>query len=365
MSQRTTTTAIRQYIVDYVQDHPSDIVRVTAERFGISRQAVNRHIHALEESGTLESDGKTRSRTYSLKVLSDTTLTLPIAGLEEHVPWQNSIRPKLEGVPKNVVDICYYGFTEMLNNAIDHSGSEYVRIDCQMMADFVDLKVSDSGIGIFRKIKEAFNLPDELEAIKQLAKGKLTTDPARHTGEGIFFTSRMFDRFIIMSGDVYFSHLVPDNNWLIEDADDPIPGTYVRMTISTRSGRDIKQVFDSFTVEEEDFGFSKTRIPVSLLQYGADNLVSRSQAKRVLSRFEMFKEVILDFDGVPLIGQAFADEIFRVFQTGHPEVSVRSIHANPFVNSMIQRAVLKRESEATDKLRTRLDDSPHDTSENT
>jgi len=39
-----------------------------------------------------------------------------------------------------------------------------------------------------------------------LAKGKLTTDPKRHSGEGIFFSSRMFDEFDILSGGV-FSHI--------------------------------------------------------------------------------------------------------------------------------------------------------------
>ena len=59
-----------------------------------------------------------------------------------------------------------------------------------------------------------------------------------------------------------------------------------------------------------------THIPLRLAEYGEDNLVSRSQAKRVLARVDRFEEVILDYSGIRAVGQAFADEIFRVFAAG-------------------------------------------------
>jgi hypothetical protein len=55
--------------------------------------------------------------------------------------------------------------------------------------------VRNDGICIFNKTAEDFNLDDERHAILELSKGKLTSDPSRHNGEGIFFTSRMFDDF--------------------------------------------------------------------------------------------------------------------------------------------------------------------------
>jgi hypothetical protein len=67
-------------------------------------------------------------------------------------------------------------------------------------------------------------------------------------------------------------------------------------------------------------------------------LVSRSQAKRLLNRFERFKVVILDFDGVQEIGQAFADEIFRVFPNSHPATEIRDLNASHQVQKMISRA---------------------------
>jgi len=73
-------------------------------------------------------------------------------------------------------------------------------------------------------------------------------------------------------------------------------------------------------------------------QYGEDKLVSRSQAKRVLARVELFKKAIFNFEGVETIGQAFADEIFRVFPRQHPGTEVYSSRANSEVKRMILRA---------------------------
>jgi hypothetical protein len=68
--------------------------------------------------------------------------------------------------------------------------------------------------------------------------------------------------------------------------------------------------------------------------------ISRSQAKRVVSRLELFKTILFDFTGVPSIGQAFADEIFRVCANEHPTISLLSIHANAEAQRMIARVKL-------------------------
>ena len=47
--------------------------------------------------------------------------------------------------------------------------------------------------------------------------------------------------------------------------------------------------------------------------------------------------MILDFDQVPTIGQAFADELFRVFANQHPEIELVPENANEPVRFMIGR----------------------------
>ena len=44
--------------------------------------------------------------------------------------------------------------------------------------------------------------------------------------------------------------------------------------------------------------------------------------------------------GVEEIGQAFADEIFRVFRSEYPDITIISARAEPNVRKMIDRAML-------------------------
>jgi hypothetical protein len=197
--------------------------------------------------------------------------------------------------------------------------------------------LADDGVGIFRKIQKALGLLDERHAVLELAKGKLTTDPANHSGEGIFFTSRMFDEFGILSGGVYFSHEFGDaEDWILEPT--PHDGTTVLMKLHNHTARTAKKIFDQYSSDDEEYRFNKTVVPVKLAQYGNDQLVSRSQAKRLVARVELFKVVIFDFREVEMIGQAFADEIFRVFAGRHPEIAIHALHANSAVKRMIERA---------------------------
>jgi hypothetical protein len=66
--------------------------------------------------------------------------------------------------------------------------------------------------------------------------------------------------------------------------------------------------------------------------------IRRSQARRVLSGLDKFKIVVMDYDKVPMVGQAFADEIYRVFKIKHPEIDVQDMNMNESVKFMVERA---------------------------
>lgn len=330
--------AIRKFIVSHVAGHPSDIVKVAAEHFGISRQGIHRHLKLLVEEGALTAGGTTRNRAYHLRRIARWrgSFTLDSA-LHEDVVWRDQVLAHVGDLPGNVLDIWHYGFTEMFNNAIDHSDATTILVDVRQTAVFTEVVVHDNGVGIFRKIKSELNLLDERHAILELAKGKLTTDPDNHTGEGIFFTSRMFDRFNILSGDVFFIHEIDeDEDWILETRGNP--GTAVFMRLDNHTSRTTKKVFDRYTANDDDFGFTKTVVPVALARYGEEKLVSRSQAKRLLARVDRFRTVVFDFKGVESVGQAFADEVFRVFAKQHPEIELVEIHTTEEVRKMINRA---------------------------
>jgi anti-sigma regulatory factor (Ser/Thr protein kinase) len=335
---RTRGEDIRRYILEHVEKHPTDISRVTAGKFDITRQAVNKHLQRLTQEKALTETGKTRSRAYKLCPLLEWQQTYKItAELAEDVVWTNDVRPVLGQLPDNAMNIWHYGFTEMFNNAIDHSASPDIFVRIRKTAADTEMLVMDEGVGIFKKIQMALGLLDERHAIFELHKGKLTTDPKNHTGEGIFFTSRMFDSFDILSGGVFFTHKSgKPEDWILE-RDRFSVGTTVWMKIHNHSARTVKKIFDRFSTGD-DYGFNKTVVPVKLAKYGDDQLISRSQAKRLLARVELFKKVVFDFTGIETIGQAFSDEIFRVFAQQHPEIELTPIHANSQVKRMIGRA---------------------------
>lgn len=340
MPRQERTEKIRRYILENVSEHPAEIVSKTVSAFGISRQAAHRHVKKLVSEGLLVATGRTRSRTYELGTLSEEYVELRISpDMSEDRVWREQVRPLLENLPPNVKDICHYGFTEMMNNVIEHSEGTAVLVTVERNAIAVVMGVLDDGVGIFKKIKNELNLDDERHAILELSKGKLTTDPERHTGEGVFFTSRMFDLFCVQSGGLFFSHSAAGSDWFLERANTNIKGTNISMRIEEKTRRTTRKVFDKYSVDEDALDFSKTHVPVALAQYGDDKLVSRSQAKRILARFNRFKEVLLDFKNVRSIGQAFADEIFRVYRREHPEVKLLWINETRDVREMILRAL--------------------------
>jgi anti-sigma regulatory factor (Ser/Thr protein kinase) len=330
--------AVRRFILESVERRPTDIAKVTADHFHITRQAVNKHLQRLVSDRALTEEGQTRRRSYKLAQLIESVRQYPISPeLAEDVVWRNDISLILGPQPQNVLDIWHYGFTEMFNNAKDHSEGSDIRVKIRKTAVTTEIFVLDNGVGIFKKIQAAMNLLDERHAILELSKGKLTTDPKHHTGEGIFFTSRMFDRFYILSGGVYFSHQFDKpEDWILESQESP--GTFVHMILNNHTARRAEKIFRQFASEDGDFGFNKTIVPVVLAQYGNDKLISRSQAKRLLARVEIFKVVILDFEKVSTIGQAFADEIFRIFPREHPDIELYAINDNSEVKRMILRA---------------------------
>jgi anti-sigma regulatory factor (Ser/Thr protein kinase) len=222
----------------------------------------------------------------------------------------------------------------MVNNAIEHSGSSSLKIRLSKDEESIRFDVIDYGIGIFAKVKSDLGLEEPDHVILELIKGKFTSDPQRHSGEGIFFTSRIFDIFTIMSDGFVFSWIKNDNQFKFSNTDES-PGTVVTMVIRTNSELSLTDVFNEYADPDKQPGFYKTTIPVQIMQYEGDSLMSRSQAKRLINRFDRFLEVVLDFTGVPIIGQGFADEIFRVFAQAHPAIRLIPINCTETVERMI------------------------------
>ena len=167
------------------------------------------------------------------------------------------------------------------------------------------------------------------EAICELFKGKLTTDPENHSGEGIFFSSRLADRFAIFSDGKIFTINKYDIDGLWDDPE-PHVGTAVIIELSNESNKKAAEVFNQYS--QVGGSFIRTMVPLKNMFDTAP--VSRSQAKRVCQRLEDFQEVILDFEGLEWMGQGFAHQIFVVFQNKYPDVEISPINMSKGVEQM-------------------------------
>jgi len=336
---------IRSFLLGNIPEHPKDIVFITAKKFAVSRTTVHRHLIRLIKDKKILKTGTTVRAAYFLFSSRDKTIETKIqSGLDEHEIWKENFQRDFSALNENVSFICNYGFTEILNNAIDHSEGGRVTVQTKWEQDSVTILIKDNGIGIFKKIKTTLGLEDEREAVLQLSKGKFTTEPKNHTGEGIFFTSRCFDEFVIMANGLRYGKWNEPDDWFFERRKNKQEqGTYVSMRISFNSKRRAEQIFNEYSnTDSTNSGikkFDKTHILVTLSKLEEERYVSRSQAKRILIGLEKFREIILDFKDITSVGQGFVDEIFRVFKNEHPETIIKYCNANEDVEFMIKRGI--------------------------
>ncbi|MBI5466433.1 MAG: DUF4325 domain-containing protein [Candidatus Kerfeldbacteria bacterium] len=317
-----------------------------ARTAGVSRTYVKRILQKLCEDGQLVLIGKANQARYvspevrhvlaARRSLTTARRVLINRGLDEDKVLSEIKRSAgiFIGLPANITKILDYAFTEMLNNAIEHSKSKKITVLFSRQPQAVKFEVVDRGVGIFNNIRTQRKLKTTMEAIQDLLKGKQTTAPRRHTGEGIFFTSKVADVLAIQSSGkkLIFDNLIGDV--FIRDIR-PTKGTKVIFTIGFKSKRSLRQVFKDYSGEA--YGFSKTKVAVRLYELGSE-YISRSQARRVMAGLEKFKHITLDFKGVTIVGQGFADEVFRVWQNKHPNIDITFQNTNENVGFMIKWA---------------------------
>ena len=326
---------IKRYILEKISEDGANVAKRTAETFDISLNTAYRYIHEMEDQKIIKKD----KDKYGLVEISETFVLNRLRGelRDEDLIYEKYVSKYIMEFPDNIQKIWQYSFMEMMNNAIDHSEAEVVMLSIFQNFVSTTLLIDDVGIGIFRKIKDFYGYELLDDAVKELFKGKLTTDSNNHSGEGIFFTSRVLDRFAAISDGKIFTH--DKYSEAVRNLEDTRAlkdwkhrkGTLIYMELSNFSKKNLMEVFNMFS--NIDGGFTRTHIPIKNIYETYP--VSRSQAKRLCNRFEKFQEIELDFDGITEIGQGFAHEIFVVFQKSHKNTKLIPINVSENVGKMI------------------------------
>jgi len=330
---------VNKKILSIIKIKKSASIADFIQALGFSRAYINRILNNLINKNLIIRQGKTNKTHYVLYKKNNINFKkiYKIKNLnEDFVFGEIKLTTNFfNNLPDKVQSIIYYAFTEMLNNAIDHSSSETVEIIIDQNKNNLFFEINDFGVGIFEHIKNKKQLNNHLEALQDLLKGKQTTDQQHHTGEGIFFTSKIVDKFIITSSNL---KLIINNNIndIFVKENKKIKGTQVSWQIKKNTQKKLTDIFNKYA--DSDLSFNKTEVKVDLYKINSPH-ISRSEAKRLISGLEKFKTVILDFKDVNLIGQGFADEIFRVWQNKYPQIKIKSINTNKIIKMMIGRVL--------------------------
>lgn len=326
-------------ILQYIRVNSEVSGRELCDHLALSRQALHQHMKVLISEGMVLKSGGTKGVRYRLPDWKGTTKLLTfhkrvtVQGAAEDRIWDDAVAwlGLRKALSKTVFDVLHYAFTEMVNNVIDHSQSLQMDVRMVLASGRVSFSVRDWGIGVFSSIQHYSGLESEADALTELLKGKTTTQPARHAGEGIFFTSRATDYFRLgshrlalvrmgMEGDVYAEHQRKHS------------GSLVEVYVDRFRQRRLESVFSAYAPERHDYVFGKTSVAVRLFK---DSFVSRSEARRLLAGLDRFREIELDFEGVSSMGQGFADEVFRVFQNAHPQIHIHALRLAPALEAMV------------------------------
>ena len=330
---RTDKENVKAYILSQIGRGEKRYAAKTVEAFGVSKASVYSYVKELETDGIIQKSG---NREYSLVKSTFSFHYSTSEHPDESRLLRRDVAPLMRSLPQNVTDIWDYAISEMLNNAIDHANAENIHLTVTMDALNTSVSITDDGVGIFRHIHDYILretgedlLPDECASL--LLAGKFTTARDRHSGEGIFFTSHMMDRFVIVSGGTRFER---DN---FEDVQSWMPdlgGTGVFMQLSNTTKKTVREIFNRFSSVDE--GFYRTQIPM-LHMFPSGFPVSRSEARRLGSLIGQFREATLDVSGVREIGQAFVHELFVVWKKDHPDFVMNIENASDDVLGMIRR----------------------------
>src|SRR4030095_5437005 len=240
--------------------------RDVAAALRVSSATAHRLLQALGLSGVLERREKGRAARYGLRTLRR---RFRLEGLDEHRAWSDiaariaAIRPLDPGATTSLA----YAVSEMLNNAVDHSGGRTVTVTVSFaQRGTTVVTVQDDGVGVFRRVGEDFGYATPEDAIVQLEKGKLTSDPERHSGEGLFFTSKAVTRFRLESQGTAWvvDNAIPDSGI---GSSNVRRGTRVVLEIERGHVPRLADVFAAYT-DPQSLRFLRTRTTIRLAAFG-------------------------------------------------------------------------------------------------
>ncbi len=326
---------LTQWITEAAVRQGDELPAFMMERLDVNRRRAGVILRRLVAADWLVNEGQPGRPQYRPGPMRQVIKRYEINGLREDLPWRIDFDPYF-ALPQSVRRMAQHAFTELLNNAIDHSGGHAATVSMRQTPLQLQLLVSDDGCGLFDRIRQSFAIADPTLAMLELSKGKLTSNPDRHSGYGLFFTSRLADVFDIHANQSAFQCRSWERRTWSPGRPAAKVGTSVYLGIQLDTPRSLDAVLRAYSHDDLGYGFEKTVVPLHLLGTDGVALASRADAKRVVARLALFRRAEIDFSGITEIGHGFADELFRVFRRDHPELELLPTGMSPRVAAMVK-----------------------------
>lgn len=323
------------WITKAVLAHPHDLSTHVQQRLGCDAESAAVLLDELQTAQWIQRAGEGPDAPYEPGLLRQVTHQYNLEGLQEDIPWQRDFLPMLR-MRLAVLRIVQHVFSELVNNAIDHSGGQRVKVSLRQTPTHVHMLVSDDGRGLFQGVSEDFGIEEPAQVALELCKGKLTSLPRRHTGRGLFYIARLADVFDVHANTTAFQRRGWEEEHTVRvRANQHEAGTSVFFGLALDTPRRLDDVMRQASLDGQGFALASTRVPVSLLTREGCALESRAQARRISLRLDKFKRAELDFSGLDEVGHAFTDELFRVLSDRHPDTELVPINMAPRVAEMV------------------------------
>ena len=327
---------IKTFLLDNLSNHQKDIIQAAINRFGISRQAIHKHMNRLIADRKVIAHGTTKGRYYELRPLVNFNKSFSVNDIYSPEEIINKhIMPYFSSLNNNIIEIFEFAVWALLNNICDHSEASKIYYKIYITHQDAHFIINDNGIGIFENIRSGLNLKNSRLAALELAKGHVTTSPELHSGDELNAVIHLFDKVTIDASGQSLGYTFKDNDWsLIYSTQQK--GSRIHLLINSNSKRTCAEIFQSIFQKN----IKKIRIPLNLLELSENRVVnSRAEAKSILRNIADYKLIEFDFKNIGLIGPSFADTLIRTVREKNQFADIKWINTNKTVDLLMSRAL--------------------------
>ena len=327
---------IKTFILENITRNEKNIIQAAIEHFGVSRQAIHKHMNSLIDDKKVIAYGTTKARQYQLNPIVNLNKTINISSNNSSESiMKNYIAPHLTFLEKNIFDIFHFSIFSLIDNVFVHSTSHKIFYKIYVTHKESHFILNDNGVGIFDHIRSQLGLSDIFSAAFELSKGKLSINLKKRSVDNLYALIHLFDNVSIESNGINLRFINRGSKWQISNSLQK-KGTKIHLIIDTSSKRSCSQIFKRiFNLNEK-----RIRIAMNLLDISDYKIFnSRSKAKKAVRNIVDYNLIEFDFNKIDLIGPSFADELIRRTKEKNKFAKIKWINSNDTVDLLLSRAL--------------------------